>query len=146
MRKYESRPVGPSPRPSSAAISRAMRSNRSSGTRPELVLSKLLRKKVAKSDLPGRPDFVYTRAKLAVFVHGDFWHRCPACKIPLPRKHRDYWKRKLDRNVERDGLVRWELQSLGWKVVEIWEHEVKSNPRAAADRIKNVVEQINSHE
>jgi DNA mismatch endonuclease, patch repair protein len=102
-------------------------------------LSRLLRKPISRSSLPGKPDFVYQRARLAVFVHGDWWHRCPVCNIPLPRVHRAYWKRKLDRNVERDRLVKMELQALRWRVVEIWEHEIKSDPKAAADRIKRLL-------
>jgi DNA mismatch endonuclease (patch repair protein) len=127
--------VGPSPRSTSMAVSRSMRSNRRSGTRPELVLSRLLRKRILRNSLPGNPDFVYPRARLAVFVHGCFWHKCPVDALPLPKTHAAFWKRKFARNVERDRLNREELQSMGWKVIEIWEHEVKANPRACADRV-----------
>lgn len=112
-----------------------MKSNRASGTKPEAVLSRLLKRPLKRSNLPGRPDFVYSRARLAVFVHGDWWHRCPICKIPLPQTHRGYWRRKLERNVERDRLNRQELESMGWKVMEVWEHEVRKDPVAAALRI-----------
>ena len=116
-----------------------MKSNKGRGTSPELVLSRLLRRDLADTQLPGRPDFVYPRAKLAVFVHGCFWHRCPADNPPLPKTHRAFWRRKFARNVERDRLNREELESLGWKVIEIWEHEVKSNPRDCAKRIQEEV-------
>lgn len=139
LRYYGSRPVGPPPPPSSVAISKAMRSNRSSGTKPELLLSKLLQRRLAKSNLPGSPDFVYSRAKIAVFCHGDWWHRCPVCNIPLPRRHRGYWERKLNRNVERDRLNRKELRAMGWRVIEIWEHEVRANPEKAANRVQRLL-------
>jgi DNA mismatch endonuclease (patch repair protein) len=112
-----------------------MKSNRRSGTKPEVMLAKLLRRKLVRSKLAGSPDFVYPRAKLAVFVNGCFWHRCPIHGTTLPRTHTAFWRRKFARNVERDKLNREELQSMGWEVIEIWEHEVKANPRACAERV-----------
>lgn len=113
-----------------------MKSNRSSGTGPELVLARLLRRRLVKSSLPGSPDFVYRQARLAVFVHGDFWHRNPARDLPLPRRHRDFWRRKFARNIERDQLVRRELEAMGWRVLVVWESEVRSDPRLCAGRIR----------
>lgn len=107
---------------------------------PELILSGLLRKSLTPSSLPGKPDFVYRKARLAVFVHGDWWHRCPVCSIPLPKRHTGYWKRKLERNAERDQLNREELQSMGWRVLEVWEHEVKFDPNAVATKIREVAQ------
>lgn len=106
---------------------------------PELILSRLLRKKLVRSRLPGKPDFVYPRAKLAVFVHGCWWHCCPVCNISLPRTNASYWTQKLERNVERDTLNKVELNSLGWKVLEVWEHEVRNSPKATALRITRAV-------
>lgn len=116
-----------------------MKSNRASGTAPEIVLSMHLRKRLSLSSLPGRPDFVFLREKLAVFVHGCFWHRCPLHARALPKTHASFWRRKFARNVERDRLNIEELESMGWKVLEIWEHEVKANPRACAKRVLAVV-------
>ena len=138
-RRYSTRPVGLSPGPSSKEISRSMRANKGAGTKPELLLSKFLRKKPADSRLPGRPDFVYGVAKVAVFVHGCFWHRCPIHSGPPPKTHTAFWRRKFARNVERDRLNREELESMGWKVIEIWEHEVKANLRSCAERIRTEV-------
>lgn len=134
-RMYVSRPVGPSPASASKSVSRSMRSNRGSGTKPELVLAKLLRRKVVHSTLPGSPDFVYRGAKLAVFVHGCFWHRCPIHARALPRTNTEFWRRKFERNVERDKLNRQELKRMGWNVMEVWEHEVKENPVGVKQRI-----------
>ena len=135
-RRYRSPPAGPSPRPSSEAVTKTMKSNRGRGTGPELKLATLLRKNLSESTLPGRPEFVYSRERLAVFVHGCFWHRCPKENLQLPKTHRDFWRRKFARNVERDRLNRKELEAMGWKVIEIWEHEVKADPRGCAERIR----------
>jgi DNA mismatch endonuclease, patch repair protein len=138
-RHYETMPVGQSPRPTSAAVSRSMKANKPSGTQPELTLSRLLRKKIGSEGLPGSPDFVYPRSKLAIFVHGDFWHRCPTCDLPLPKIHAAYWKRKFERNIERDQLVRAELEGMGWRVMVIWEHEVRDDPSLVAQRVRQLV-------
>ncbi|MDG6921108.1 MAG: very short patch repair endonuclease [Nitrososphaerota archaeon] len=118
-----------------------MRSNRGSGTKPELALSRLLRKKIMKTGLPGSPDFVYPRSKLAVFVHGCFWHRCPIHAKSLPKVHTAFWRRKFERNKERDRLNREELRSLGWRVIEIWEHEIREDPQSVAAKIRRFARQ-----
>lgn len=127
------------PKASSEGVARSMRSNKSSGTKPELNLAKLLRKKLLVSRLPGRPDFVYSRAKLAIFVQGCWWHGCRVCKIPLPRTHSYYWRKKLERNMERDKLNFAKLESDGWKAVEVWEHELKKDPTAVVSKVKRIV-------
>jgi DNA mismatch endonuclease (patch repair protein) len=113
-----------------------MQSNKGSGTKPELILASLLRKKLILSELPGRPDFIYPKARLAVFVHGDWWHRNPKLNLPMPRRHRAFWARKFARNVERDFLVKEELEAMGWRVLVVWESEVKADPKGVARRIK----------
>lgn len=125
MRRYKSVPVGKPPKSSSMSVTRSMKSNRPFGTKPELILSKLLGKKIRKNNLPGSPDFVYPRKKIAVFLHGCFWHRCPKCNFDLPKSNRDFWARKFKRNIERDKLVKKELKAVGWRVIEIWEHELR---------------------
>lgn len=135
MRNYKSPGVGKSPKSTSIGVSRSMKSNRSSGTKPEQILSKLLRKKIHKNSLPGSPDFVYPRKKIAVFVHGCFWHRCPECNFGLPKSNRDFWSRKFRRNIERDELVKKELKAMGWRVIEIWEHELSKDPMKVAETI-----------
>lgn len=134
-RHYTTETAGQPPEPSSSAVSRSMRSNKGLGTGPELALARMLRRRIRRSKLPGSPDFVYRKARVAIFVHGCWWHRCPREDFPLPRTHTTFWKRKFARNVERDRLNREELESMGWKVMEIWEHEVKENPRACAERV-----------
>ena len=123
------------PRSISASVSKSMRANISSGTRPELLLSKLLRKKISKNDLPGSPDFVFPRKKMVVFLHGCFWHRCPQCAFDLPKRNRQFWAAKFERNVARDRHVKRELRSMGWKVIEVWEHELKQDPTRVKEKI-----------
>jgi len=75
-------------------------------------------------ELYGKPDFVFPRARVAVFVDGCFWHGHPQrCRIP--KTNRAYWLRKIRRNVLRDKTVNKVLLQRGWKVIRIWEHEVQ---------------------
>jgi DNA mismatch endonuclease (patch repair protein) len=69
-----------------------------------------------------RPDIVFTRAKVAVFVDGCFWHGCPAHQR-VPKTNSDYWVPKLQRNIERDREVDDALAAAGWRIVRVWEHE-----------------------
>jgi DNA mismatch endonuclease (patch repair protein) len=108
-----------------------MRANTRTGTRPELALRSALHRQGLRfrKDHPiqaggrrVRPDVVFTRAKLAVFVDGCFWHRCPQ-HATTPRANPSYWVPKLQRNVERDRAVDAALAGAGWSVLRIWEHE-----------------------
>ena len=74
------------------------------------------------SKLPGHPDIVLTRARVAVFVDGCFWHACPDHGT-TPKNNREWWTKKLERNVQRDREKDAALRDLGWDVVHVWEHE-----------------------
>ena len=139
-RRYRSKPVGPSPPAASGAVSASMKSNKASGTGPEVSLSKALHKGITKSSLPGSPDFVFRRERVAVFVNGCYWHRCPIHAKSLPKTHTSFWRRKFERNIERDRLNRSELESMGWTVLDVWEHEVKEDPASVAQRVKTIVQ------
>jgi DNA mismatch endonuclease, patch repair protein len=78
-------------------------------------------------DLPGKPDFVFRGRRLAVFIDGCFWHGCPRC-YRLPEDNRRYWKAKVTANRTRDRRTTRKLRSLGWQVIRIWEHSLKSRP------------------
>jgi len=93
-----------------------------------------LRFRVNYARLPGRPDIALTGARVAVFVDGCFWHACPDHGV-LPRNNRDWWQAKLSRNVARDREKDEQLDSLGWVVVHVWEHE---DPARAADAIEHL--------
>ena len=82
--------------------------------------------------LPGTPDIALTRAKLAVFCDGCFWHGCPDHGV-LPKRNRRWWAEKLDANRSRDLRKDEELRALGWQPVHVWEHE---DVIVAADRIQ----------
>ena len=71
----------------------------------------------------GKPDFVFPKLKLAIFVDGCFWHGCPRC-YGAPKSNRAFWKNKVCRNRERDRLVARTLRWSGWQVIRIWEHEL----------------------
>lgn len=79
----------------------------------------------------GRPDFVFREYKLAVFIDGCFWHCCPKCGN-MPKNNRLFWKIKLEGNVARDRRVTTELKKMGWKVLRLWEHELRSESRVLA--------------
>jgi DNA mismatch endonuclease (patch repair protein) len=94
----------------------------------ELKLMRLFRKsKIAgwrrNHRLEGKPDFVFPKDRLVVFVDGCFWHGC-LVHARLPMSNRDYWQEKLLRNKKRDQLVGRMLRKRGWKVLRIWEHEL----------------------
>jgi DNA mismatch endonuclease (patch repair protein) len=72
----------------------------------------------------GKPDFVFNKQKLAIFVDGCFWHQCPF-HATLPRHNQEFWLKKLTANVERDREVTEHLQQRGWNVMRIWEHELR---------------------
>jgi DNA mismatch endonuclease, patch repair protein len=111
---------------------RAMRSNKSRDTSPEVALRSALHRRGLRFRVdhpvqlspgrPVRPDIVFPRAKVAVFVDGCFWHRCPI-HGSVPKSRRDYWEPKLQRNAARDRDVDRRLRATGWSVIRVWEHE-----------------------
>ena len=111
--------------------SRTMRAVRSRDTAPEMTVRRFLhatglRYRLHDSRLAGVPDLVFPSRRVALFVHGCFWHQhrnCSAAKRPKSRL--DYWTAKLDRNIERDRRHREKLETAGWKVLVVWECEVK---------------------
>jgi DNA mismatch endonuclease (patch repair protein) len=110
---------------------------RTSGTAPERALRRELhrrglRYRVNVPTIPGRPDIALTRARIAVFVDGCFWHGCPEHAV-APKANADWWRSKLDANVARDRRTEERLREMGWLVIRAWEHE---NPVDAADVIE----------
>jgi len=82
-----------------------------------------------------RPDITFVGRKLAIFVHGCYWHRCPKCSYPIPKNNTDFWQAKFDRNIARDEHKRRELIRLGWKVTTVWECDLKKRATATLNRI-----------
>jgi DNA mismatch endonuclease, patch repair protein len=86
------------------------------------------------SDLPGRPDFVFHKQRVAVFVDGCYWHGCPKCYRP-PTSNESYWSQKLFRNTSRDRAVTRLLRRSGWRVARFWEHDCKKNAQLIVAKI-----------
>jgi DNA mismatch endonuclease (patch repair protein) len=134
------------PPPVNEVTAKVMRSNKGKDTKPEILLRKALREagypgyRLNWKKVPGRPDIAYPGRKIAIFVNGCFWHRCPHCNMPLPKSHVDFWKQKFDRNVERDQRKTNELVSLGWIVITVWECEVKKELKGTVSRIIKVLQ------
>ena len=82
-------------------------------------------------DLVGRPDFVFRQSRLAIFIDGCFWHTCPY-HGRQPDSNKRYWSKKLSRNKDRDAFVSKALKGLGWRVVRIWEHELRKESLVVA--------------
>jgi DNA mismatch endonuclease (patch repair protein) len=83
-----------------------------------------------RKDLPGKPDIVLPKYQSVVFVHGCFWHRHPRCKYAYnPKSRIKFWQMKFSENVKRDKLVRKELRKMGWKVIVVWECELKNDKK-----------------
>ena len=120
--------------------SRMMSRVRSKDTKPELAVRRALwraglRYRVHDRTLPGTPDISNKRRRLAVFVDGCFWHRCPECYAE-PKSNVEFWRAKVSRNRARREEVREDLEEMGFRVVEIWEHEVADDPDAAVRRLR----------
>lgn len=120
-----------------------MQANRRRDTKPELRVRSILHARGLRYRVDFRPlravrwkaDVVFTRAKVAVFIDGCYWHQCPEHSKP-PSRNVEYWGPKLEKNVARDREFDRQLRESGWTVVRAWEHE---SPRAVADRVEAAV-------
>ena len=117
-------------------------------TKPELAVRRIahrlgFRFRLHRKDLPGRPDLVFSRHRLAVFVHGCFWHRHSGCKYSYePKTRSKFWADKFERNVDRDRRNEQALRNLGWRVLVIWECETRNG--AIVER--RLIEHLHSHD
>ncbi|MFC4122063.1 very short patch repair endonuclease [Nonomuraea zeae] len=128
---------------SSASVRASMQANRSRDTKPELALRRAvhargLRYLVSARPLPGirrTADLLFTRARVAVFMDGCFWHGCPQHHT-VATTNSEYWAEKVRRNQERDAETDRFLAAEGWTVIRVWEHE---DPEEAAERVASAV-------
>jgi DNA mismatch endonuclease, patch repair protein len=133
---------GRAPIPESETTSRVMSANRSRNTSPEVRLRSQLYRDGVRGyrlhirGLPGSPDIAFSRFRVAVFVNGCFWHRCPYCRPGEPKSHVRFWKSKFRTNVARDLLKTRELESRGWRVLTLWECQIRSDVTRAAGSIE----------
>ena len=84
--------------------------------------------------IPGKPDFIFPKQKIAVFVDGCFWHGCPKC-YKKPKTNKKFWKEKIEGNIKRDKKNRAKLRREGWKVLRIWEHDINKNFKISIEKI-----------
>ena len=115
----------------SRARSAIMAKVKSRDTGPEMEVRRALhqaghRFRLHRADVPGRPDLTFLRHRIALFVHGCFWHWHGCKRSRMPKSNVDYWTAKIERNVRRDDRTRFELDRLGWKSRVIWECEISS--------------------
>lgn len=120
-----------------------MQNIRSAGTLPEtLIMRALRRKKIYFAEnvksLTGKPDIVFRRKKIVVFIDSDFWHVHPK-RFIMPQSNKRYWREKIRRNKERDKEVNARLKKEGWKVIRIWEHDVKCNIDKCITKILKII-------
>lgn len=134
----------PYPRPADLATTTRMQANRRRDTRPEVAVRSRLHRSGLRffvdrplrlADRIVRPDIVFPRVRVAVFIDGCYWHGCPEHGTQ-PRRNGEYWSDKLRRNVERDGLVDAALAAEGWTSLRHWEHE---SPAAVAQLVVDIV-------
>ena len=104
---------------------------RSKDTTPEIQVRKALHRagfrfRLHRTNLPGKPDLVFPRYRLALFVHGCFWHRHGCKRTTMPKTNREFWTQKFCRTMERDQRVAAELEELGWATTVIWECQLET--------------------
>lgn len=124
-----------------------MRNIRSSKTKPENIFAKELRKRKIYfsrnvSSITGKPDFAFRKKKLLIFIDSCFWHKCPKHYIQ-PKSNLNYWLPKIKRNVERDKEVNRMLKKDGWRIVRIWEHELKKKIDHTVKKVEKIFSDSN---
>jgi DNA mismatch endonuclease (patch repair protein) len=117
---------------------------KSKNTVPELILRKHLwrvglRYRLYYSKLPGKPDIVFVGKKVVIFVHGCYWHRHDCGRAFLPKTNSDFWQSKFLRNIQRDEENYRLLASMGWKVLILWECEIRKNVDDCIEKVKNLL-------
>lgn len=132
---------GRAPIPEKEITSKIMSAIKGKDTKPEVQLRKyfwaqgIRGYRINWRKAKGCPDICWPRRKIAVFVHGCFWHRCPYCKLPLPKAHTKYWKEKFKKNKERDKKNKKQLLKKRWRIFIVWECKIKENLKREADKI-----------
>jgi DNA mismatch endonuclease (patch repair protein) len=123
-----------------------MRANRPKDTKPETLLRQALRAAGLPgyrrnwNAAPGRPDVAYPGRRIAIFVHGCFWHRCPFCRLAMPHTNADFWERKFLRNRERDARKWRDLEEAGWLVIEAWECVLRKHPEEYVEAVRRAID------
>ena len=125
---------------------RCMSHVRGKDTKPEVMVRKFLfaqgfRYRLYRKDLPGKPDIVLPKYRTVIFINGCFWHGHSGCKYAtIPEANHDFWLAKISGNVERDKSNYAKLFELGWKVIEIWQCELK--PKFREQTLNNLLTEL----
>jgi DNA mismatch endonuclease (patch repair protein) len=119
-------------------------------TGPEMAVRRLLwalgfRYRTHAKDLPGRPDIVFRSERIAIFVHGCFWHRHDCGLAYSPKSRPEFWARKFEGNLRRDSAAQQALRSAGWRVMVIWECQTK-RPVLLARRLTRFIQRSSRKE
>lgn len=125
--------------------SKMMSGIRGKNTNPELLMRKVLfkkgfRYKLHDKKLPGKPDMVFPKYGAVIFVHGCFWHGHGCHLFKWPSTRPDFWRRKINRNIELDSINYKKLKSAGWRILTIWECAIKGKMRKPTEQVANEVE------
>ena len=119
---------------------------RGKDTKPEVMVRQFLfaqgfRYRLYRKDLPGKPDIVLPKYKTVIFINGCFWHGHSGCKYAtIPEANHDFWLAKISGNIERDKSNYAKLFELGWKVIEIWQCELK--PKFREQTLNNLLTEL----
>lgn len=113
---------------------------RGKDTKPELFVRKALhargfRYRLGGAGLPGRPDLVFPSRKIAIFIHGCFWHRHVCRYFKWPDSNSDFWVQKINKNAERDACTVSDLEAMGWRVSVVWECELRETRYQEPNRV-----------
>lgn len=125
----------------SVATRKSMQGNKRRDTKPEVKVRQMLREmgftgyRCDWAKAPGRPDVAFVGRKLAIEIRGCFWHRCPVCQMSVPKKNVEYWEAKFARNLERDERNLAALEEQGWRVLVLWEHQLKKKELPATRKL-----------
>lgn len=126
--------------------SRMMKGIRSKDTQPEMIVRRYLhargfRYRLHARDLPGSPDLILPKYRVAILVHGCFWHRHGGCKYATtPVNNAERWRQKFEANTERDARKEKALRAAGWRVIVVWECELK---HATEEKLQDLAKEIN---
>jgi len=121
--------------------SRMMAGIRGKDTKPEMIVRRVLtaagvRYRLHRRDLPGAPDLVMAGRRTVIFVHGCFWHRHEGCRYAkLPSSNAEFWRAKLESNVERDRKAVADLLATGWRVLTVWECATRRNSESDMEKL-----------
>lgn len=128
---------------------KTMQSIRSKDTLPERIVARELKKRRIyfsqhAEKIKGKPDIVFRRKKVVVFIDSDFWHGHPK-RFIQPQTNKAYWKKKIENNRLRDKRITRELKDDGWTVIRIWEFDIKKNLERSVKKILSAIDRLDRY-